>query len=135
MRYRSDSVSIGRHGFPDLRAFIDRLRRDGDLAVVGAPVDAALEAAEIHRRVIAAGGPALFFTNVTGASFPLVTNLFGTARRAELAFGTRPLQLIRRLVELAETLLPPTPAKLWGRARRCRRAARHRHARPGPGGR
>ena len=105
---------MARSGFPDLRTFIDRLRRDGDLAVIEAPVDPVLEAAEIHRRVIAASGPALLFTNVTGASFPLVTNLFGTARRAELAFGTRPLQLIRRLVELAETLLPPTPAKLWG---------------------
>ena len=100
--------------FPDLRAFLDRLRRDGDLAVVEAPVDARLEAAEIHRRVIAAGGPALLFTDVRGASFPLITNLFGTRRRAELAFGSRPLRLIRRLVELAETLLPPTPGKLWG---------------------
>src|SRR5215207_3442127 len=100
--------------FPDLRAFLDQLRRDGDLVVVEAPVDARLEAAEIHRRVIAAGGPALLFTNVTGASFPLATNLFGTRRRAELAFGSRPLELVRRLVGLAETLLPPTPAKLWG---------------------
>jgi len=70
--------------------------------------------AEIHRRVIAAGGPALLFTNVKGADFRLVTNLFGTARRAELAFGERPLRLIKRIVELAETLMPPTPAKLWG---------------------
>ena len=100
--------------FPDLRAFLDRLRRDGDLAVVDVPVDANQEAAEIHRRVIAGGGPALLFTRVKGASFPLVTNLFGTARRAELAFGTRPLALINRLVHLAETMLPPTPAKLWG---------------------
>ncbi|MGE3578347.1 MAG: UbiD family decarboxylase domain-containing protein, partial [Vicinamibacterales bacterium] len=105
--------------FPDLRAFLDRLRADGDLVTVDAPVDAALEAAEIHRRVIAAGGPALLFTNVRTASgaraaFPLATNLFGTARRAELAFGDRPLRLIRRLVELAETILPPTPAALWG---------------------
>jgi UbiD family decarboxylase len=99
--------------FPDLRSFIDRLRRDRDLVEISAPVDAVLEAAEIHRRVIAAGGPALLFTNVTGASFPLVTNLFGTARRAELAFGTRPLELIKRVVHLAETLLPPSPAKLW----------------------
>jgi len=98
---------------PDLRAFIDRLRRDDDLVTVEAPVDRHLEAAEIHRRVIAAGGPALLFTNVTGSNFRLATNLFGTARRAELAFGERPLRLIRRLVELAETLLPPTPAKLW----------------------
>jgi len=99
--------------FQDLRAFLDRLRRDNDLVEVAAPVDPNLEAAEIHRRVIAAGGPALLFTNVTGADFPLVTNLFGTPRRAALAFGERPERLIRRLVHLAETLLPPTPAKLW----------------------
>src|SRR5690242_18188460 len=100
--------------FPDLRAFLDQLRRDGDLVTIAAPVDARLEAAEIHRRVIAAGGPALLFTNVKGSDFPLATNLFGTARRAEMAFGTRPLRLIQRIVHLAETLLPPTPGKLWG---------------------
>src|SRR6185369_1884817 len=100
--------------FSDLRAFLDQLRRDDDLVTVEAPVDAHLEVAEIHRRVIAAGGPALLFTNVTGSDFRLVTNLFGTAARAELAFGDRPLRLIRRVVELAETLLPPSAAKLWG---------------------
>jgi UbiD family decarboxylase len=99
---------------PDLRAYLDQLRRDRDLVVVEAEVDARLEAAEIHRRVIAAGGPALLFTRVRGADFPLATNLFGTARRAEMAFGRRPMRLVKRLVELAETLLPPTPAKLWG---------------------
>ena len=100
--------------FPDLRAFIDRLRADNDLVVVDAPVDPHLEVAEIHRRVIASGGPALIFTNAGRSRFRLAMNLFGTARRAELAFGERPLRLIRRLVELAETLLPPSPAKLWG---------------------
>ena len=100
--------------FSDLRSFIETLRRDTDIVTVDAPVDPHLEVAEIHRRVIAAGGPALLFTNVKGSEFRLVTNLFGTARRAELAFGERPLRLIRRLVHLAETLLPPTPAKLWG---------------------
>ncbi|HXU46338.1 MAG TPA: UbiD family decarboxylase domain-containing protein, partial [Thermoanaerobaculia bacterium] len=100
--------------FPDLRAFLDQLRRDGDLAVVEAPVDARLEVAEIHRRTIAAGGPALLFTNVRGSEFPLVTNLFGTARRAEIAFGKRPFALIQRLVSLAQEILPPTPKKLWG---------------------
>jgi UbiD family decarboxylase len=91
---------------------------------VEATVDRHLEVAEIHRRVIAAGGPALLFTNagsrdpgsgIQGGTsrFRLVTNLFGTARRSELAFGERPLRLIRRIVELAETLLPPTPQKVW----------------------
>jgi len=99
--------------FTDLRAFLEALRRQGDLAVIDATVDARLEAAEIHRRVIAAGGPALLFTNVRGAAFPLVTNLFGTRARAELAFGRRPQELVRRLAELAQTLLPPTPRKVW----------------------
>ncbi len=100
--------------FPDLRAFLDRLRRDRDLAVISVPVERSLEAAEVHRRVVAAGGPALLFTNVADADFPVVTNLFGTARRAELAFGERPGRLIRRLAELPETLMPPTPSRLWG---------------------
>jgi UbiD family decarboxylase len=100
--------------FRDLRAFLDRLRRDGDLAVVEAPVDPRLEAPEIHRRVIAAGGPALLFTDPKGADLPLVTNLFGTARRAQLAFGERPHRLIERLAGLVHELVPPTPGKLWG---------------------
>jgi UbiD family decarboxylase len=99
--------------FPDLRAFTDRLRRDGDVVTVEAPVDPHLEVAEIHRRVVAAGGPALLFTNVARSDFRLVTNLFGTARRAELAFGERPLRLVRRVVELVETLLPPSLPALW----------------------
>jgi UbiD family decarboxylase len=81
---------------------------------VESEVDPNLEVAEIHRRVVAGGGPALLFTKVKGSGFRLVTNLFGTARRAEMAFGERPLRLIRRLVELIETIMPPTPAKLWG---------------------
>jgi len=113
---------LGERRFPDLRSFIEQLRRDGDLAVVEAEVDPRLEVAEIHRRVIACGGPALLFRKVRGSRFPLATNLFGTAHRAELAFGTRPQRLIRRLVELAETLLPPTPSKLWA-ARDVARAA------------
>jgi UbiD family decarboxylase len=100
--------------FPDLRTFLDRLQRDTALVTVSAPVDPRLEVAEIHRRVIAAGGPALLFTNVKGSPFRLATNLFGTPRRAELAFGERPLRLIRRLVEIVETILPPTPSNLWG---------------------
>ena len=102
------------HVVPDLRAFLDQLRRDGDLVTVESEVDPHLEVAEIHRRVVAGGGPALLFTNVKGSGFRLVTNLFGTARRAEQAFGERPLRLIRRVVELVETIMPPTPAKLWG---------------------
>ncbi len=99
--------------FPNLRSYLERLRQDDNLVTVEVPVDAHLEAAEIHRRVIAAGGPAILFTNISGADFPLVTNLFGTGRRAEMAFGDRPFRVVRRLAELAEEILPPKPRNLW----------------------
>ena len=97
----------------DLREFIAALRRENDVVEIAAPVDAKLEAAEIHRRVIAAGGPALLFTNVTGAGFPLVTNLFGTPKRAEMAFGGNAAKFVRRAVEVAQRALPPTLGKMW----------------------
>ena len=96
----------------NLRQFLDLLRREGELVTVDAPVSSDLEIAEIHRRVLAAAGPALLFTHVEGADFPCVTNLFGTARRVDLAFGPRPEQFIQQLVQLAQDL----PSLLAGQA-------------------
>lgn len=99
--------------FASLRAYLEALRRDGDLAVIEAPVDPVLELAEIHRRVIREEGPALLFTNVQGSPFPVVTNLFGTSRRVERAFGPRPERLSARLSQALDTLLPPSLPALW----------------------
>ncbi len=96
----------------DLREFLAVLRREGELVEVSAPVSTDQEVAEIHRRVIAAGGPALLFTSVQGSKWPLVTNLFGSKKRVELAFGSRPLEMIEGVARLAHEL-PPTPKKLW----------------------
>lgn len=98
----------------NLGSFLDQLRRSGDLVEVDAPVDPRLEVAEIHRRVIAGGGPAILFRNPIGSQFPLVTNLFGTQRRVEMGFGDHGQKFLRRLVHLAETMMPPTLDKLWG---------------------
>ncbi|MCB9780140.1 MAG: UbiD family decarboxylase [Alphaproteobacteria bacterium] len=100
---------------PDLRAFLDILRREGELVEIEAPVDPYLEIAEVHKRVIAAGGPALLFRNPKGSDFPVVTNLFGTLRRVELAFGRRPLEFIQQAARLPMELVPPTFGKLWDR--------------------
>lgn len=97
----------------DLRLFLDLLRREGELVEIDTEVDPDLEAAEVHRRVIAAGGPALLFRRVVGSPWPTVTNLFGTQRRVELAFGKRPLELVQQLAAVPHTLLPPTLGKLW----------------------
>lgn len=99
--------------YTNLRQWIDALQRDNDLAIIDVPVDPYLELAEIHRRVIDDGGPALLFTNVKGSPFPVATNLFGTSRRVEKAFGPRPEQLANRLLGALNKLQPPTPKAIW----------------------
>src|SRR5215210_5519233 len=96
-----------------LRSFLDLLAREHDLIRIKREVDPNLELAEIHRRVIERGGPALLFEKVKGSRYPVVTNLFGTARRIELAFGPKPEALVREVVHVAESLLPPRPRALW----------------------
>lgn len=98
---------------PNLRTFLDLLTRENEIITVNAEVDPNLEVAEIHRRVIDRGGPALLFRKVKGSRYPVVTNLFGTARRIELAFGPKPERIVKELTEVAELLLPPKPSELW----------------------
>ena len=98
---------------PNLRTFLDLLYRENEITTIEAEVDPYLEAAEIHRRVIERGGPALLFKRVKGSRFPVVTNLFGTRRRIDLAFGPKPEAIVRELVQVAESLLPPRAAELW----------------------
>lgn len=98
---------------PDLRSYLELLKRERQLLVVDEEVDPYLEIAEIHRRVIASGGPALLFTRVKNSRFPVTTNLFGNNKRLELAFGDKPQQFVRDVVRLIESGLPLSPSKLW----------------------
>lgn len=97
----------------DLRSYLDLLKRDGDLLVIDEEVDPYLEIAEIHRRVIAKGGPALYFSKVKSSRFPVVTNLFGTNRRLEQAFGLKPQKFVQDMVHLIENIMPLSAGKLW----------------------
>ncbi len=86
--------------YRSLRQCVDDLRSVDKLIVVEDPVDAHLEAAEIQRRVFAAGGPALLFANVRGCRFPMASNLFGTIQRARYLFRDA-LEGVQQLVALA----------------------------------
>lgn len=97
----------------NLRSFIETLRRENELVEIEAEVDPYLEIAEIHRRTIEDQGKALLFKRVKGSPFPVVTNLFGTAKRIDLAFGKKPQELVKKAVEMIEVLLPPKPKELW----------------------
>ncbi|HEX8250715.1 MAG TPA: hypothetical protein VF599_21250, partial [Pyrinomonadaceae bacterium] len=91
----------------NLRSFLETLRRENDLTEITAEVDPYLEIAEIHRRVIDAQGTALLFKNVKGSKYPVVTNLFGTNKRIELAFTRKPQEFVKTAVELIDKILPP----------------------------
>ena len=76
--------------FRNLRAFLERLESQGDLARISTRVSPRLEIAEIADRAVKAGGPALLFENVEGASMPVAINLFASKRRmlAALEIGS-----------------------------------------------
>jgi len=116
-------------GYRSLRACVDDLQKNGRLVVCEDEVDADLEVAEIHRRVFASGGPAVFYPHVRKCRFPLVSNLFGTMERVRFLFRDR-WELVRRLIELradpAQLVRDPlrywsTPRAMWGMLPRRRR--------------
>lgn len=71
--------------YRDLRAFLARLEREGELKRITAEVDPVLEITEITNRVTKAGGPALLFERPKGSSVPVVINLLASERRVNLA--------------------------------------------------
>ena len=105
----------------NLRQLIELFRREKEIVDIYEPVDPNLEIAEIHRCVAAADGPALFFHNVKGSNFPVVTNLFGSHRRVALCFGPHPEKILGGLISLMHN---PSAKGLW-KSRSLLARARH----------
>lgn len=114
--------------FSDLRSFLDHLRGKGDVRTISAPVSVALDLTELHRRVIARGGPVLHIARpLVGegrtSAMPVVTNLFGTVARVAAGLGTT-TEGLSDLGELFAWLRSPQPPHSWGEARNMLPAAR-----------
>src|SRR5438105_2628699 len=86
----------------DLRDWIARLEREGELVRVTAGVDPDLEITEINDRTVKVGGPALLFENVKGSEHPLLINQFGTEERMAMAFDAPSLDAVAE--KLADVL-------------------------------
>jgi 4-hydroxy-3-polyprenylbenzoate decarboxylase len=91
----------------DLRDWIKRLERDGELVRITSEVDPELEITEINDRVVKAGGPALLFENVKGSQHALLINQFGTERRMSMAFDAPSLDAVAARVTDVLELQPP----------------------------
>jgi len=99
------------HRLKDLRDFVALLETRGELERIRAGVSVNLELTEISRRVLAAGGPALLFENVTGHTIPVLCNLFGTRQRIGLALGTEDPEAMQKLGALLAALRQPEPPR------------------------
>ena len=93
--------------FHDLRSFLSRLERDGQLRRVAAPVDPVLESTALCLRALREGGPALLMEQPVGAGHALLGNLFGHRTRIEAALAGRPLASLRELGELLAAIKEP----------------------------
>ena len=71
--------------YRDLRDFVRKLEKEGELKRISVEVDPVLEITEITDRCVKAGGPALLFERPKGSSIPVVTNLVGTERRMNMS--------------------------------------------------
>ncbi len=116
--------------FHSLRPFLTALEGAGDLARIKVEVDPRLELAQITQEAVRRDGPALLFEKVKGSPFPVATNLLGSLRRIELAFGRAPAAIGLELGRLGERLMPPTIKAVLSE---WRALLRLRHMRPAHG--
>ena len=99
--------------YKDLREFVARLEREGELKRLAVEVDVDLEITEITDRVSKAGGPALLFEKPRSAkdgveySMPLLINALGSQRRMELALEVESLEDVASRIEGLLEMKPP----------------------------
>ena len=101
-------------GYRSLRHCVADLRRHGHLVECEHEVDGDLEVAEIHRRVFANAGPAVYYPRVRGCQFPLLSNLYGSMERVRFIFRDR-WEQVRRLIEVRANpaLAARHPTRYW----------------------
>ncbi|CAH1385648.1 4-hydroxy-3-polyprenylbenzoate decarboxylase [Candidatus Nitrotoga sp. M5] len=97
--------------YDDLRDFISKLEKLGELKRVIRPVSPHLEMTEICDRVLQAQGPAVLFENPAGHSMPVLANLFGTPHRVALGMGEESVTALREVGKLLAYLKEPEPPK------------------------
>ena len=99
--------------YKDLREFINRLQRAGELKRISVEVDVDLEITEITDRVSKSGGPALLFESPRSAKdgltydMPLLINSLGSRKRIELGLEVSSLEQVAGRIEGLLEMKPP----------------------------
>ena len=92
--------------YRDLREFVQKLEKEGELRRIRTEVDPVLEITEITQRVArdpkrfpSSVGPALLFEKPRGSRVPLLINTFGSIRRMCLAFEVASLDEVAERIQ------------------------------------
>lgn len=92
--------------FQDFRAFLDALRKAGELIEIDRAVSPELEVAKAMKKSAAMSGPALIFKN-NGTAFPLVGGVYNTRAKALIAFQTTEKDVFDRVLHGMAARIPP----------------------------
>ena len=93
--------------YKDLQDFLKHLDKNGEIKRIDAELDPYLEIAEVTDRVSKKFGPALLFQKVKGSRFPVLTNMYGSNRRMNMALDSENLDALgERIHEYLEIERP-----------------------------
>src|SRR5579863_9107133 len=93
--------------YSDLRDFIRKLEKEGEMKRISAEVDPVLEIAEFADRAVKSGGPALLFERPKGFTIPVFINGYASMRRMELALEVASVdEVARRISDYVEMRMP-----------------------------
>lgn len=93
--------------YKDLQDFLKHLDKNGELKRIDAELDPYLEIAEVTDRVCKKFGPALLFQKVKGSRFPVLTNMYGSYKRMNMALDSENLDALgERIHEYLEIERP-----------------------------
>lgn len=93
--------------YGDLRDFIRKLEKEGELKRISLEVDPVLEIAEFADRAVKSGGPALLFERPKSCRIPVLINSYASIRRMELALEVDSVETVaRRISEYLEMRMP-----------------------------
>ncbi len=101
--------------YKDLREFLKRLERDGDVHKIESEVDLKYEVGAVCRLALDRGGEernkALYFAKPKGSSYPLVVNLLATRRRFSLALECSPENVHQEWIRRTQKPIEPVLVK------------------------
>lgn len=95
--------------------YVRKLEQIGELRRIKAEVSVDQEIAEILRRLVRDGGPAVLFENVKGYRIPVLGNAFGTIERVKVALQTENFEDLGK--KITGMLSMPIPSGLLGKVK------------------